>query len=247
MRRHYFQAFTERVAAFFPATTGPRRDYQGRGSDYGGRRSDYRGEGRGERGRDNRRQPVNVHHPIPISDRLRRSTLIAGRAALPLREVVLVMTFLNHPELIARHLDDFAHLDLGNAELGQLHAVLLEAAAHGEAPAAAELRQTLASGRFAALIKRLDFQIEACGHWPVMANAADRDAEHAWLQALTLHRRQRTLHKELKDAEAALAGEPSNVNHARLVDIQNQLASTEGTEALIEGFGSSSGRPARVL
>ena len=191
---------------------------------------------------------MNVHHPIPISDRLRRSTLIAGRSALPLREVVLVMTFLNHPELIARHLDDFAHLELGNAELGQLHAALLEM----PPPTASRRRprncgQTLASGRFAALITRLDFQIEACGHWPVMANAADRDAEHAWLQALTLHRRQRTLHKELKDAEAALAGEPSDANHARLVDIQNQLASTEGTEALIEGFGSSSGRPARVL
>ena len=57
-----------------------------------------------------------------------------------------------------------------------------------------------------------------------MADAADRDAEQAWLQALTLHRRQRTLHKELKDAEAALAEEPSDANLARLVDIQNQLA-----------------------
>ena len=74
-----------------------------------------------------------------------------------------------------------------------------------------------------------------------------RYAEEGWLQALTLHRRQRTLHKELKDAESALAIEPSEANLARLVDIQNQLVKTEGTEALIEGFGSSSGRPARVL
>ena len=51
-----------------------------------------------------------------------------------------------------------------------------------------------------------------------------RDAEEGWLQALTLHRRKRTLHKELKDAEAALAEEPSEANLARLVDIQNQLA-----------------------
>jgi DNA primase len=64
---------------------------------------------------------------------------------------------------------------------------------------------------------------------------------------LTLHRRKGTLHKELKDAEAALAAQPSEANLARLVDIQGQLASSEGTEALIDGFGASSGRESRVL
>src|SRR5438128_371222 len=76
--------------------------------------------------------------------------------------------------------------------------------------------------------------------------ASDRDAMEGWTQALTLHRRQRTLHKDLKDAEAALALEPSEANLARLVDIQTQMASTEGTEALIEGFGSA-GAVKRVL
>ena len=85
------------------------------------------------------------------------------------------------------------------------------------------------------------------GYWPATAAADDRDAEEGWLQALTLHRRKRTLHRELKEAEAALANEPSDANLARLVDIQSQLANSEGTEALIEGFGASSGRQARVF
>ena len=67
------------------------------------------------------------------------------------------------------------------------------------------------------------------------------------MQALTLHRRRRALHKDLKDAEAALAEEPSEANLARLVDIQKQMASSEGTEALVEGFGASSGRQPRVF
>ena len=92
-----------------------------------------------------------------------------------------------------------------------------------------------------------DRQIEAIGHWPAKPDAAPRDAEEGWLQALTLHRRKGTLHKELKDAEAALAEDPSEANLARLVDIQSQLASSEGTEALIEGFGASSGRERRVF
>jgi DNA primase len=93
----------------------------------------------------------------------------------------------------------------------------------------------------------LDEQISTTGEWTAAAAASDEDAERGWLQALTLHHRQRTLHKELKDAEAALASETSEVNFARLVDIQKQLANVEGTEALIEGFGSSSGRRARSM
>jgi DNA primase len=109
------------------------------------------------------------------------------------------------------------------------------------------LRERLGAGPFAALLTRLEAQIEAAGHWPATPAASDRDAEEGWLQALTLHRRKRTLHKELKDAEAALAREPSDANLARLVDIQQELAKSEGTEALIEGFGSSSGRQARIF
>jgi DNA primase len=50
----------------------------------------------------------------------------------------------------------------------------------------------------------------------------------------------------LRDAEAALAGDPSEANVARLVDVKHQLMRSEGTEALIEGFGAPSGRQTRV-
>jgi DNA primase len=123
---------------------------------------------------------------------------------------------------------------------------VLLAHATGDGFDAAALRKFLGEGRFSAILQRLDGQIEACGYWPAMASASDRDAEDGWLQALTLQRRKRTLNKELKDAEVALASEPSEANLARLVDIQHQLARSEGTEALIEGFGTSSGRQART-
>jgi len=62
-----------------------------------------------------------------------------------------------------------------------------------------------------------------------------------------LHRRTRTLHKELKSAEQALGSEPNEENFLWLRDVQERLATVEGTEALIEGFGDHSGRPARSL
>jgi DNA primase len=120
-------------------------------------------------------------------------------------------------------------------------------AARDPPPDTAEIRAQLAAGRLGPLVARLDAQIAGVGHWPAMPEAADRDAEEGWMQALTLHRRRRTLHIALKDAEAALADDPSDANHARLVDVKNQLMKTEGTEALIEGFGASSGRQTRVF
>jgi DNA primase len=230
VRRHYQQALAEKLAAFFPV---PER----RSAPPGGWR---RERGRGER------PPARIGSTSrhrAVSDRLRRSPLLAGRAAPPLREVVLVMTMVDHPALVDDHFDDFAAVELGNPDIAELRAALLDLAAHGEAGFA---REMLAKGRLGPLLARLDAQIEACGHWPAMASASDGDAEKGWLQALTLQRRKRTLHKELKDAEAALALDPSDANLRRLVDIQNQLASTEGTEALIEGFGASSGRPTRT-
>ena len=46
----------------------------------------------------------------------------------------------------------------------------------------------------------------------------------------------------MKDAEQALAEEPSEANLAWLRDIQARMAEADGTEALIEGFGELSGR-----
>lgn len=235
VRRHYQQAFAERIEAFFP-------DVRWRSAG-GGRPAD------GRERRDRRRDAPSRNRPsgIPISDRLRRSTILTGRSSMPLREVVLVVTMVNHPDLIQTHLDAFAQIEFGHRDLDHLRSAVLEVAADGGEWDAESLRNRLTDGRFGPLLARLDAQIEAIGHWPARPQAAPSDAEECWLQALTLHTRKGTLNKELRDAEAALAESPSEANLARLVDIQNQLASSEGVEALIEGFGASSGREKRVF
>ena len=83
--------------------------------------------------------------------------------------------------------------------------------------------------------------------WPARSGAAPEDVAAFWTHVLTLHRRTRTLHKELKSAEQALGSEPNEENFLWLRDVQERLATVEGTEALIEGFGDHSGRPARSL
>jgi DNA primase len=57
-----------------------------------------------------------------------------------------------------------------------------------------------------------------------------------------LHVSSRTLHKELKAAETALTTDPSDENYRHLVEVQAQMREAQAAEALIDGFGVSSGR-----
>ena len=45
----------------------------------------------------------------------------------------------------------------------------------------------------------------------------------------------------------ALGADNTEANYARLRDVKARLSSLDGTEALIEGFGASSGRATRSL
>ena len=77
--------------------------------------------------------------------------------------------------------------------------------------------------------------------WPALEEAGLDDARDAFAQALHLQRSARTLHKELRAAEAALATDPTEENYRHFVEIQAQFRDVQTPEALIEGFGVSSG------
>jgi DNA primase len=81
--------------------------------------------------------------------------------------------------------------------------------------------------------------------WAARPEAAADDVLATWKQLVTLHRQWHSLTRELKDAELALGSDNSEANYARLLDVKARLSTLDGTEALIEGFGASSGRPVR--
>jgi len=158
-----------------------------------------------------------------------------------------VATMMNRPALLAAHTEQFAEIELQAKELDELRRRIIELA-HDEEPLdSAGLRARLEEG-FAELVRRVDevlARTPAC--WQARLEAADRDAEQGWMQALTLHRKCRTLHRELKAAETALATEASERNWNWLRQVQAELARVEVEQAQLEGFGVESGRPARTL
>ncbi|EFL91048.1 DNA primase [Ahrensia sp. R2A130] len=60
-----------------------------------------------------------------------------------------------------------------------------------------------------------------------------------------MHNRARSLAAGLKAVERTFAENWDEESLQRLMALKQELASETGTEALIEGFGLSSGRPSR--
>ncbi len=85
------------------------------------------------------------------------------------------------------------------------------------------------------------------GDWEIGGDTAHEDVIGLWRQMVTLHQKMRALSKELREAEAALGNDLNDTNFAWVQDVKKRLAQLEGTEALIEGFGESSGRAIRTM
>lgn len=247
VRKHYAQDFTQRLRTLFAPKGEPARGERPRwnGSREGGFRERGRAPGGGwQRGG---RFPARDAQPQP-SARLSTSPIVRGhRSALPPREALILMAVINHPWLLDSHAEEFADLEFLNPDADQLRRAILDTAAGHAAPDAAGLRDAIAARGLSAVLKRVELAITHPSDWPAKADAAPLDVAPWWHHVITLHRKKRTLNRELKDAERALGEEPTDANLARLRDVQGQLSALDGSEAQIDGFGSLSGRPARAI
>ena len=230
----------------------------------------FRGKGFGQTGRGGARsQPsyaLDRDEPyMAASAQLAASPLHRGhRAAIPRREALILQTALNHPWLMHDRLEELAEIEFRHADTGKLKAALIDVVAHSSAAEAhavgetgnhvfgrdgeadrAELLAELGRRGFADLISRIERTITTMSVWGAQPQAAPADVLLTWTQLVALHRQWQTLTRELKEAELALGGDNTEANYARLRDVKGRLASIDGTEALIEGFGAPSGRLAR--
>lgn len=239
LRYHYQQEMRERVQSFFGAQRGRQGRQDGRpGERFPGRVSAPGGQfarGGGVGGR------------TAITESLGRSALVKrGGEGMSVREATIIAALVNHPVLIDENFAHVEFLDLANSDLKRLHAAILDAMAHDMANNREAVIATIERAGCGEIWQRAVALIKRARQWPALETAALDDARDAFSQALHLQRSARTLHKELKQAEAALASDPTDENYRHLVEIQAQFRDVQATEALIEGFGVSSGRAGRV-
>lgn len=232
IRRHYSQEMRDRAQAFF----GQRRQNNG-----GNAFNRDKGKGRGAQG--GRGGADAFGGRLAFSDSLTRSNVVKGRNA-PLRETAIVLMLLNHPRLIEEDFEAIAALDLEHDALKVLHFAMLDVLASARVEDGLAMRKALVAAGHGELIEMLEATVRRTREWTATAQAAEDDVREALKQALHLHQRARTLHRELRAVEASLDSDETGEVFARLIDIQKQIAQAEATEALIDGFGLSSGRSA---
>ena len=183
------------------------------------------------------------------SPQLALSPIMRGqRSAISRREALILQSLINHPWLLHDHLEEVAALELAHPEAHKLRAGIISAFAndHHHSPEPAEqsqkMRADLTAGGFSQVLQRVERAITTSAVWGAQAGAAREDVLSTWHQLVSLHRQWHSLLRELKDAEAALGEDASEPNLAWLRDVKARIAEVDGTEALIEGFGESSGR-----
>lgn len=237
VRRHYAQDVRDRIQQFFGSnqrSNNNRRDGDQRGNGQNGYGNQ---NGYGQRGRG------AASGRLAVSDSLARSVLVkTTSAAPPLRETAILMTLFNHPRLIEEDFETVVRLEFSHPDLKRFHSAMLNALAEHHVVDGLEMRKAMAEAGHGTLIEALEALVRRARMWTATAEAAEEDALEALRQAVHLHQRASTLHKELKVAETALATETTDENLNRLLDIQNDIRNAQATEALIEGFGIPSGR-----
>jgi DNA primase len=249
VRKYYRQDFATRLSNFFAPAQPQQREAR--------RRDNWRDPLTGASWRERRIDwprpvaPLTAGRPIPYvvaSQQLASSPVHRGhRTAVPRREALILQAALNHPWLLHDHLEELASLEFRHAGAERLKGALIDIAAHAAALDPETLRAELAARRLDDVADRIGLSITTPSVWGARPDAAPDDVLVTWSQLVALHRQWHSLIKELKDAEQALGQDASEANYLRLRDVKARLSRMEGTEAMIEGFGASSGRGVRSL
>ncbi|MCB1384530.1 MAG: DNA primase [Nitratireductor sp.] len=244
VRRHYEQDMADRLAAYFQV--------RGEGGGEWGRGGFRRRGAKGGPGRTSGSGALGPGGRVTASPSLLATSYFSrGKARVPLREAALVMGACNHPAILDAFFEEFVNLPLSSQAASNLRQWLVDfhagEATDGERLTVELVRKGIGASEFKALVEQLDAQLAQNRTWQFAADAAFDDALEGWRQAYTLHMRARALRQELRAAEQALSEVDSEENLERLLSIQAELAREEGTEALIDGFGLSSGRPLKTF
>ncbi|MFK4812967.1 DNA primase [Devosia sp. ZW T5_3] len=239
VRFHYAQAFDEKLKAFFT----PSR--QGRFEPRGGRPAYGQGRNYGQSGAYG--YPGRGTPRLVVSDTLRNSRLLkpgAGPDATP-REAAIILSLVNHPGLVDDKFETLAALDFDTPAAQKVMGEILSLVVRHHDISSDDLRAALGVRGHGPALDRMAELLRAQGVWQISSEIAQVDTEIGLSHALALHNKKVQLNRELKAAEAALGEDPSEETFERLRDIKNQITTVDGTEALIEGFGSLSGRATR--
>jgi DNA primase len=252
VRKYYRREFGDRLRQLFEGDARPkfqrganRNDPRARTAWPQGGRNANRGRGGQDRSR-----PVGRllgGEPYVVASAQMASSAVHRGQRLPLREALILQIVINHPWLLHEHLEELAEVEFRHAGAAKIKGELIDIFAHGGTPDGEAMVAELGRRGLAEVAARIGKTITTTSVWGAKPEAAPDDVLMTWKQLVALHRQWHSLIKELRDAEQALGQDSTEANYSWLQDVKARLSDLDGTEALIEGFGASSGRPVRSL
>ena len=238
VRYHYDQDMRDRLSGYFSSSNN---NSASRNAKTGNR---YQGNF------GNQKQVSAGGRKFSASPSLLGSKLVKkGHAGMPLREAAIIGGLIFHPALGVEFFEEVSTLELQSNDAKALQSLFLDCfaswAGDGDFPDLDYVMENVREKGLGAILENVKQHLVVNNLWQLLPNAGFEDARDGWLQSHVLHLKNQTLNRELKVAERALAEDDSQENLERLLQIQQELSRSDGIEALIEGFGASSGRASK--
>jgi len=167
------------------------------------------------------------------------SSRMVTRPGLSSREAAILAILVNHPALLEEDFDALSLLEFDNARLASLYQAMMDILAKWQSADGMAMRKLLEQGGFEPILTEIDVLMQNIGLRTAVIDAPLEEVRTTFKQALHLHLRAHTLHKQLREIEAELLENPQNRHFALLGEIKAELEKTDATKALIEGFGNS--------
>jgi len=225
LRHYYLQDMRTRLRSLFAP---PRRDYNNK---VGQQR-----HGRYERGLGQRQNFEQRGVGGNVSN-LATSRIVLG-PGFSLREAAILVMLVNQPVLWEENFERLEKLEFSHIRLKALHQAMLDVLAEWHPQDGMAMRRLLSERGHEPLIKEIDALMAKIGLRTALPAAPFEDVHTTLNQALHLHMRAHTLHKQLREIEAELLENPQSHHFSMLATVQAELEKTDATQALIDGFGS---------
>ncbi|AGA64567.1 DNA primase [Liberibacter crescens BT-1] len=159
------------------------------------------------------------------SERLQKSKLVQGsKSQQPsLRETVLLLTLINHPQLLVEDYDELLQVTYQNPDLQNLWSCLISEFVVAQSFSHEKLLEKLQERGFTALLQSLDQQIRKVGLWSITSDADLVDARQGYQQALKLYKRSRFLYQQKVELENQIAEATEREEEEQIVSLLNRL------------------------
>lgn len=160
-----------------------------------GKKGQFRGRGKG----------FGELFPVPVTSKLLESGLVRGEAEGQNREALLILTLLNHPQLLEDYGEELAAFEFGDPKLDKIRNEIIDIAALIVPLDREVLEDHLNSRGFSETARDLASLSALKSDRFAWSDATLEDAKLGWLHLWERHKHVLTLQRELKAAVNALA------------------------------------------